>query len=385
MRRIPGLVVLVLAVSSGAYAQVAFRFTDLDLRDPHVFADLPLFGCTDITDDVPLGLIPSFNEYLQESITMDTDQDQLLDLSPLIVFLSGDGVATGSRSGPNRGDPSGDLVVHDGLCSDPMETTICDPDPNKPMYRASYSDLAVGTCLEPIPGTTGSYSPPVVVPSGPCFATDPLTLVLEVQGVELELQSTYIAATYVGDPPTSLVDGLLMGFLSEGAADTLLLPEELAIVGGQPVSSILPGGTGVCASHDDRDLGPDGSTLGWWFYMNFEAVQVPILAATWSPPPSHEIVSATSLELAPAFPNPFQRKTTLHYTLSRSASIKLFVVDVRGTHVQTIFEGFQPAGRHEAAWNGRGSRGAPVASGVYFVHLASAEGTNRTQRVVLTR
>ena len=31
------------------------RLSDLDLRDPHVFVVLPVFGCSDVTDTTPLG------------------------------------------------------------------------------------------------------------------------------------------------------------------------------------------------------------------------------------------------------------------------------------------------------------------------------------------
>jgi hypothetical protein len=383
LRSAPVFAAFLLALPTTASPQLAFRFTDLDLRDPHVYAPVPLFGCSDITDFVPLGLFPSFNEFVEESITMDTDGDQLLDLSPLVIFLPDSDIVSSTRQ-PGE-EPDGTLVVHDGLCSAPIQSTACDPDPSQPMYRAMYTNSAAGTCLLPIPGTTRPYSPPIGTPSSPCFVTAPFPLVLEVQGIDLELQDTRIAARYVGDPPTALASGLLMGFLSEGAADTLLLPADLPLVGGEPLSSILPGGSGACPGHDDRDLGPDGVTSGWWFYMNFAAVEVPISAVTSAPQTAGGLAAAAALQLGPARPNPFRAATSLLYGVGRAGWLTIRVLDVRGASVATLHEGWQAAGTHEIAWDGRRAGGVPAASGVYFLRLESAGQGARTRRIVLAR
>lgn len=62
-----------------------------------------------------------------------------------------------------------------------------------------------------------------------------------------------------------------MGFLSEAVADATMV--DLG-AGPVPLSSLLPGGTGNCDSGDDKDLGPDGTTPGWWMYFNFTALAV---------------------------------------------------------------------------------------------------------------
>ena len=62
--------------------------------------------------------------------------------------------------------------------------------------------------------------------------------------------------------------------------------------------------------------------------------------------------------------------------------VTLKVYDVSGRHVQTLFDGKQDAGRKEATWNARDSRGRPVASGVYFYRLV-APGFEETRKMVL--
>ncbi len=80
-----------------------------------------------------------------------------------------------------------------------------------------------------------------------------------------------------------MVDGLLSGFVSQDEADGILV--QLPAL-GVPVTlgSLLAGDPSCCETdvnkdhvidHDDRDVGPDGHTIGWWFYFNFTAVAVP--------------------------------------------------------------------------------------------------------------
>jgi hypothetical protein len=64
-----------------------------------------------------------------------------------------------------------------------------------------------------------------------------------------------------------------MGFLREDVANAILIPASYPVIGGTPISKYLPGGTGGCAGHSDKDehLGQPG----WWFYLNFTAENVP--------------------------------------------------------------------------------------------------------------
>jgi hypothetical protein len=92
------------------------------------------------------------------------------------------------------------------------------------------------------------------------------------------LTEARVGATYVGNPATNMVNGLLEGFISEADAEATIIPATIPVVGGQSLAAILPGGMGNCSTGDDRDLGPDGVTMGWWLYFNFTATQVPWLS-----------------------------------------------------------------------------------------------------------
>ena len=79
-------------------------------------------------------------------------------------------------------------------------------------------------------------------------------------------------AVTVADGPIGRV--MMRGFLRESDADATLLPAGLPLVGGRPVSVLLKGGTGSCATGSDKDV-LDGVT-GWWFYMEQTIASVPI-------------------------------------------------------------------------------------------------------------
>lgn len=241
----------------------AFRFSDLDLRDPHVFVEVPLIGCVDFTDEaLPFGLGPSLNAQLESAIGGDADPpDGLLDASYLLVFRPFEPLGLGLR-----------LDLQSASCTAPEATTSCAWNPESVPQTTRYDGVAAGTCLEPLPGVLHPYAPAVATPVAPCFVSVARPIRLGLAGLGLPLTGVRVAATGVGVPVDDLADGLLIGFLAESDADQIPLPADLPVVGGEPLSILLPGGTGNCADHDDRDL-RDGVS-GWWFHLNFPARRV---------------------------------------------------------------------------------------------------------------
>lgn len=67
-------------------------------------------------------------------------------------------------------------------------------------------------------------------------------------------------------------------------------------------------------------------------------------------------------------PTPARDDVAIEWTLPRATPVRLALFDTAGRLVVTLAEGFLPAGRHEARWNGLGARG-PAPAGVYFVAL----------------
>jgi len=224
----------------------AYRADTLVVRDPHMFA---LSGAIDVTDTV--------NNAITDGLTMDADTppDGKLDLSIVLVFRP---------VNPSAGSTAADAVIGPA-CAPPAATTTCASDPAATIVHSTATN-GDATCLTPTAGTTGGYSPPIMTPAGRCFVTDKEIVAITLGGVELMLEDAQIAATYGTGAPDSLSDGLLVGFISQAAADATILPADLPVVGGDPLSSLL--------KTSDQDTGPGGAT-GWWFYINFTAQKVP--------------------------------------------------------------------------------------------------------------
>lgn len=241
----------------------SFRMSDLDLRDPHVWV-VPIIGCSDVTDTQILGF--SVNNELQTNIQTDGDNDGLLDLSIALVF----------RQFSQAGGATQDVELHFPDCTSPMSSTVCTASGSQTVM-ATATNMASGTCLSPISGTLhGPYAPEVSTPSGPCFVTNAVTVTIDLGGIPITLRDARVAATYVGNPATTLSNGLLMGFISEADANATIIPSSFPLVGGDPLSSLLPGGNGNCRNsvpHSDKDV--NNAVMGWWFYLNFPAVRRP--------------------------------------------------------------------------------------------------------------
>jgi hypothetical protein len=247
--------------------QTVFRIDSLALRDPHGYVSFG--GCVDATD--PPGIFGfSANTLIQNELDFDGDDDGFLDLNLLAVFRP-------LNQPPAAG---GDIDVQLGLCTPPVGSEVCGPDESAP-NQTTYFSQAVGNCVEPVSGTTGphnagSYTPAILSASPPCAGSNPVSITFPLGLFEIPLEDVQVGATYVGNPATGLINGIIRGFISEEDADAILLPEDVILIGGQPLSSLFPGGTGNCRTtggFDDRDIGPD-SEPGWYFYLNFTAHEV---------------------------------------------------------------------------------------------------------------
>lgn len=241
-----------LAAPAASLAQsTLFRVTDLDLRDPHVWVSI--IGCNDVTD-APGG----FNQQVQTSIQGDGDGDGFLDVSYMLEFLP-----------LNQAAATNLIDTGTAQCRAPSGTPC---GPLTPAGIAGDATLqTTGECLTFLPGTVRPYTPAITPATGPCFLTPTGDLAFTLGGVPIALRSARIAATFPNVPATSLTNGLIAGFLTESDANATTIPASVPLIGGRPLSSVLPGGTGNCQGISDKDT---NGVPGWWFYLNFTAVQV---------------------------------------------------------------------------------------------------------------
>jgi cysteine-rich repeat protein len=236
----------------------AFKFTDLDLRDPHVYVNF--IGCRDVTDTQLVGF--SVNNELQTNIQTDGDNNGLLDLAPTLVFRNFTQAAAATQP----------VELHFANCTAPQGSTSCTPSGGT-VVMATATNMSAAQCLTFLPGTVRPYVPAITSTGSPCFVTTAATVTLDLGGIPITLRDARIAATYVGNPASSTNNGLLMGFISETDANNTMIPNSFPLVGGMPLSALLPGGSNNCAAHNDKDV--NNGVMGWWFYLNFPAARVP--------------------------------------------------------------------------------------------------------------
>ncbi|PZQ18706.1 MAG: hypothetical protein DI564_05315 [Rhodanobacter denitrificans] len=239
----------------------AMRMSDLALRDPHVYVNA-IFSCADVTDTPLLGF--SLNGTIRARIQTDEDGDGWLDANFLQLYR------------PLTAGGSGPVAVTGGVCTAPMATTTCLRDPALTPQPRWYTTATSGTCLAAEPGSVRPYSPAVAAVDAPCLLSSTQEMMLDLGGIAIPARASTFAGRFSGTPAVP-AEGLLSAFVREVDAEAVLLPADLPLIGGQPLSSLLPGGTGNCAGHDDRDI--LNGERGWWFHLNYSAAAVP-----WSEP-----------------------------------------------------------------------------------------------------
>jgi len=84
------------------------------------------------------------------------------------------------------------------------------------------------------------------------------------------------------------------------------------------------------------------------------------------------------------FPNPFNPRTSIRYTLSHSANVKLEIFNILGQKIKTLVTQFQPIGVYTIQWDGTDDQQKKVASGFYYYRLQANEFT-RVKKMTLIK
>ena len=83
-------------------------------------------------------------------------------------------------------------------------------------------------------------------------------------------------------------------------------------------------------------------------------------------------------------PNPFSSTSRIAFDLPVESQVELRVYDVEGRMLRALQDGWLPAGRHEAVWDGRDAGGRQGAAGVYFYRLEAGDYVS-SKRMLLSR
>jgi len=94
----------------------------------------------------------------------------------------------------------------------------------------------------------------------------------------------------------------------------------------------------------------------------------------------HDYPVATTVALAPAYPNPFNNTTTISFAVQRASHVRVLAYDILGRQISVIESGLVNAGSHIIQLNADG-----FASGTYFVRLEVDGAPVAQQRVILLK
>jgi hypothetical protein len=90
-----------------------------------------------------------------------------------------------------------------------------------------------------------------------------------------------------------------------------------------------------------------------------------------------------TFDLFQNFPNPFNAGTKISFSLLKRETVKLTIYDALGKPVAVLLEGPLAAGRHEFNWNGAGSNGKTLPTGLYLYELRTAEERQVRKMILL--
>lgn len=157
-----------------------------------------------------------------------------------------------------------------------------------------------------------------------------------------------------------------------------------AVYGSQPSLSDLDANENLLVEHDFRQV---YATLAQdWFGLD-PAVSQGVFQDTFTTIPfvanPLSVIGAPavpeSFTLYPAFPNPFNPVTNIHFELPRAAKVTVRLFDIKGRAVQMHHNGQFSAGQHDFRLDCR-----DLAAGVYHIQVEAA-GSVQSQRVTLLK
>lgn len=224
-------------------AVTAFRMTRLELQDPQILMSFGFFN---------YDMTRSANYYINKQFHEDSSQNNYMDASFLVVFDPMD-----------QWTDEGVVEISQAQCTFKSGGRDCHLDAQGKAATVFYTNMRSGTCAR-VTSRTARWARVTPV-TGPCFFTEPATMGVDIAGIKVTLEEAVVSARWIGEPATKIT-GMLRGFVSQENAENTKMPRWAPIIGGRALADVL----------DKKvvDYGPDGKTLGYWLYFNFDASPV---------------------------------------------------------------------------------------------------------------
>jgi parallel beta-helix repeat protein len=108
------------------------------------------------------------------------------------------------------------------------------------------------------------------------------------------------------------------------------------------------------------DMSGNHSSPGRSLWLTAEAVAAPDGAPS-------------ALTLAAPYPNPFNPKTSLSFSIDKAGPVRLAIYDTSGRQVALLLNEALEVGRHDCSWDGQNKQGQAMPSGLYLARLQSGK------------
>lgn len=93
----------------------------------------------------------------------------------------------------------------------------------------------------------------------------------------------------------------------------------------------------------------------------------------------HDAYMPSEFMLEQNYPNPFNPVTSFRYTLPEASDVNITIYDLTGRQVETLINGYQPAGHYAVKWNA-----SHYSSGIYLYRLQAGSFT-ATRKMILMK
>ncbi len=137
----------------------------------------------------------------------------------------------------------------------------------------------------------------------------------------------------------------------------------------------------------DQEVEP-GNTYFYWLQAmelngesNFHG-PISVIINTNNDTPTPVIPKVT--ELRDAYPNPFNPRTYIPYTIKDAGNVKIEIFNLKGQVIWSESQNHSVPGYYQTNWDGRDMNGNAVSSGVYYYRMTSGKYTS-SKKVVLMK
>ncbi len=185
------------------------------------------------------------------------------------------------------------------------------------------------------------------------------------QIIELELVDGYITGTASGVNNNGQVVGNMSMTLAGGDSHAFLWQNDMMYdlndrIPNSPDWEIISASnilnTGIIVG---TGINPNGQWRGI------------LLAPSQTDAPEYSELKPSSYLIAENYPNPFNNRTVINYSIPDDARVSIDIYDILGRKVESLVEGYMAAGEHEVSWNAGNYN-----SGVYFYNITAGTSSS---------